>query len=202
MIVSRPSCVDYIVHHMPVLHFLSCWWIIMKFVTSWTREALISKLYCPSVTTRPADRFINFSVKFSRMYISSCGIILALLYLALYLVVWEDGMVGAGVWCVPTLVYAALTLRSTLGVARVSTLGGSVCLSVRSTFGGALGLFRRYWNRVEICLRDSNCVSPIFENGSSRFGCSIAFVDYAAASAAWPAEDMNGMLVWWGNNSI
>ena len=43
------------------------------------------------------------------------GVTFYLLSLDLYLVVRADGMVGAGVWYVPTLGACALILRFTLG---------------------------------------------------------------------------------------
>ena len=49
------------------------------------------------------------------MSISSCGIIFDLFSLALYLVVHDNGMVGAGVWCVITTGDSELSLLSNLG---------------------------------------------------------------------------------------
>ena len=107
-------------------------------------------------------------------------------------------MVGAGVLCFTTLGYCALIICSALGGTWVFTLGGADLLSVCSTLGGAPGLFRRSWNMVSICLRDSSYVSPIFANCASGFGCSSVSVKYFAGSMARSAEDMNGILVWWG----
>ena len=62
----------------------------------------------------------------------------------LYLVVRSDGMVGAGVLCVPTLGDGAFILRGTLGGTVVCTLSVDVSLEVRSrdvcsTIGGEPG---------------------------------------------------------------
>ena len=113
-------------------------------MTSWPGKALPSKLYFPTMTPRPINRCVNsVSVKFDRMSISYCGIILNFFSLELYLVVIADGMVGAGVWCVPTLGSGALILSSTLGGTGVSTLGGTFCLAVRSTLVSEPGFYMR-----------------------------------------------------------
>ena len=49
-------------------------------------------------------------IEFYKMFIYSCGMILNF-----YLVVQEDGMVGAGLLIVPTLGYGAVILRANLG---------------------------------------------------------------------------------------
>ena len=58
---------------------------------------------------------------FSEMYISYYGIILDLFSITLYFVVQTDGMVCAGVWCVPILGSGVLILCSTLGGVGVSS---------------------------------------------------------------------------------
>ena len=66
--------------------------------------------------SRPKNRCVNYVyIKFDRISISSFGVLFNLFYIALYLVVRSDGMVGACVWCVPTLGYGTLITRSTLG---------------------------------------------------------------------------------------
>ena len=132
------------------------------------------------------------------MSISSCGIILNLLSLVLYLVVREDGIFCEGVLCVPNLGDGALIIWSTLGGAGVSTLGGSGFLAICSTLGGAPGFSRRDWNRVGSCRRVSNRVSPIFENGASGFGCIIDSIKSTSSNEAQYAEVTNGILVWRG----
>ena len=113
---------------------------MMEFATSWLGEALPSNLYCTSVTPRPENICVSsVSVKCDKMYIYSCGIILDFLSLELYLVAKEDGMIGAGVWCVPTLGDGELIMRYTLGGTGVYTLGGSGSLAVCSTLEGAQG---------------------------------------------------------------
>ena len=96
------------------------------------------------MTHRPANICVSYvSVKFSKMSIYYCGVILAFLSLALYLVVQVDVMVGEVFLCVPTLGYGALILSYTLCVAGYSNFVGAVSLVVCSTLGGAPGLFRR-----------------------------------------------------------
>ena len=135
------------------------------------------------------------------MSISSCGVLFDLSSLELYLVVRAYGIVSAGVWCVLTIWAGSLFIRSTLGCAWVFTLVVLVCFSVRSSLWGAPGLFRRAWNRVESCLRDSNFVSTIFANGAWGFSCSSDSVKSTSAIADRFTEDMNGILVWWGKKS-
>ena len=56
------------------------------------------------MTTSPEKVCVSYvSVKFAKIFISSCGIIFDFLSLTLYFVVQEYGMVGAGVLCVSTL---------------------------------------------------------------------------------------------------
>ena len=135
-----------IFHHMYILHCRSCLWIydgISDFYT-WYGEYLPSNLHCPSVTPRTEDRCVSsVSVKFSKMSIYYCGVILAFLSLALYLVVQVYVMVGEVFLCVPTLGYGALILRSTLCVSGDSKFVGAVSLVVCSTLGGAPVFFRR-----------------------------------------------------------
>ena len=78
-------------------------------------------------------------VKFDKIYISYFGVILDFFYLALYLFVRADDMVGAGVWCVPALVSGSLILNSTPGGVGVYTLGGAVSLDICYTLGGETG---------------------------------------------------------------
>ena len=84
------------------------------------------------------------SFKFDIMSIYSCGIIFALIYLYLYLLVRADGMVGADVFCVPTLGVFSLVLRSTIVGAGLSNLVGAVSLDICTNLGGTPGLSRRY----------------------------------------------------------
>ena len=72
------------------------------------------------------------------MFISSCGIILNLFYLALFCVVQEDELVDAGVLSVPSLGYGAVILRATLGgYVSIAICVGDIC----NTLGGSPGLF-------------------------------------------------------------
>ena len=70
-------------------------------------------------------RVSYFYVNVTIIFISYCGITLILFSHALFCVVQVYGMVGAGVLRVPTLGDGAMILRSTLGGAGVSTLGGA-----------------------------------------------------------------------------
>ena len=97
-------------------------------------------LYWPLVTPRPVNICVNYvSVKFSRMFISSCGIIFYFFSLYLYPFVRPYGMVGAGVWCVPVLLSGSFILNSTPSGVGVFTLRGAVSLDVCYTLGGATG---------------------------------------------------------------
>ena len=88
----------------------------MEFATSWPGKDLPSKFIWIPVTPRPENRYVNYiSVKFTRMFISSCGIIFSIFYLTLYLFAREGGMVGADVWCVPTLRFGAFIICFTIG---------------------------------------------------------------------------------------
>ena len=114
----------------------------------WPGGAVPSDLYWTSVTPRPENRWVSsFYVKVSIMSISSCGMILIFFSHALYCVVQAYGMLGAGVLGVPTLGYGSLIIRATLGGSGVSTIGGSVSLTLCSgdvctNLGGVPGLFR------------------------------------------------------------
>ena len=131
------------------------------------------------------------------MFISFCGIILILFSWDLYIVVVVDGMVGAGVFSVPTLGDGEVILCAPLGGAEsLIIFYGDVC----TTLGGETGLFRWDWNRVTSCLRAANWVSPRCENGASGLGCSDVFVKYAAAIEARSAEDINVVFVLCMNN--
>ena len=69
------------------------------------------------MTLRPENICVNsVSINFARMSISSCGVPLDLFSLSMYLVVQANGMMGAGFWCVTTLVYVASIQQYTLGV--------------------------------------------------------------------------------------
>ena len=73
------------------------------------------------------------------MFISFCGIILILFSWDLYIVVVVDGMVGAGVFSVPTLGDGEVILCAPLGGAEsLIIFYGDVC----TTLGGETGLFR------------------------------------------------------------
>ena len=68
------------------------------------------------MTPRPANRCVSsISSKFSRMSISSCGILFYIFYLTLYLVVQSDGMMGVCVSCVPTIESGVLIFCFALG---------------------------------------------------------------------------------------
>ena len=74
------------------------------------------------------------------MFISSCVIILIFFSKAIYCVVQEDGIVGAGVLCVPTIGYGAVNLRSTLcGAVPPKLCAGDAYITIVDTSG----LFRR-----------------------------------------------------------
>ena len=80
-------------------------------------------LYWPLVTPRPVNICVNYvSVKFSRMFISSCGIIFYFFSLYLYPFVRPYGMVGAGVWFLPTLVDVVFFFAPPLMVQECSPL--------------------------------------------------------------------------------
>ena len=115
----------------------------------WPDEALTSILYWTYVSPSPENRCVSsVFVKFARIFISSCGIILILFSRALYLVVQADGIVGEGVLIVPTLGDGAVIQLYKIGGSGVSTLGGAVSSTIRdadicTTHRGAQGLFRR-----------------------------------------------------------
>ena len=117
---------------------------IMEFATSWNEKDLPSKIYWPSVTSRPTNRCVHYiSINFPRMSIYSGEVIFDLFAMALYLLVQAYVNVGAGVWYVPTIGDGALIIRSTLGGAFVFTLVGDAYLTFSSTLGGAPGLSRQ-----------------------------------------------------------
>ena len=105
-------------------------------------------LYCHYVTTRLENRSVSsVCVNFSKMFISSCGIILVLFTWSIYCVVRADGIVGAGILIVPTLGYGAVILHATFYVTVVSTLVGVFSLKlyaggVCTTLGGAPSFFK------------------------------------------------------------
>ena len=66
-----------------------------------------------------------FCVKVDKIFISYFGIIIVLLSQYLHHVVRADGMVGTGIWSVPTLEDGAVILHATIGGTEVSTFGGA-----------------------------------------------------------------------------
>ena len=64
-------------------------------------------------------------VKFSKMLVSSCEIIIIFFYWSIYFMVQEYGIVGENLLIVPTLGYVAVIPGATLCGSVFSTLGGS-----------------------------------------------------------------------------